>query len=131
MLNQIVCTTVMCHDGRRKVSEMWAAFNYLSENYSNFDRARFLPTCNTLQQSLDAVDSWYATWIPFNPVCCSVDDIGNQAITVTNNMLASVGAESVPLPPPGATDWGSVIMFAGLVALAVVYSPQIKKVVSR
>jgi hypothetical protein len=129
MIGQAVCTTVMCADGRRKVAEMWNAFNYLSESYSGFDSSRFLPACNTIQQSLDAIDSWYATWIPFNPVCCSIDDIGNQAVQLTNDMLSSVGAAGVPVPP-ASTDWGSVIVIAGIVILAAIYSPQIKKAIS-
>ena len=126
MVGDLVCTTVMCEDGRRKVAQMWTAFNYLSENYPAFNRNHFLPVCNTLQQSLDAIDSWYATWIPFNPVCCSMDDIGNQAIQVTNQMMSSVGAATVPEPPAG-TDWGTVVVVAGVVLLAALYSPQIKR----
>lgn len=126
MIGQVVCTSVMCEDGRRKVAQMWTAFNYLSENYASFDRNHFLPTCNTLQQSLDAIDSWYASWIPFNPVCCSIDDIGNQAIIITNQMMASVGAATVP-EPPASTDWASVIVVAGVVVVLAIYSPQIKK----
>jgi hypothetical protein len=66
---------------------MWTAYNYLSENYPAFDRDRFLPASTTIQQSLDAIDSWYATLIPF--------------------------------------------LIAGVVILATVYSPQIKKAFAR
>ncbi len=129
MVGDVVCTTVMCYDGRRKVAEMWHAFDYLSANHSEFDRNHFLPAANTLQQSLDAIDSWYATWIPFNPVCCSIDDIGNQALILMDQMMESVGVASVPAPPP-TTNWSNVIIIGGIVLLAVVYSPQIKKAIS-
>ena len=129
MIGQAVCTSVMCEDGRRKVSEMWATYDYLLANYPAFNSSQFLPAATTLQQSLEAIDSWYATWIPFNPVCCSIDDIGNQAAQLTNTMLTSVGAARVPSPPP-ATNWGNVIVIAGIVLIAAIYSPQIKKAMS-
>lgn len=120
-----VCTTPMCKSGRAAVAKMWYTFNYLKANYQNFNAAGFEPTCKSIQAALDSVDSWYADFIPFNPTCCTIDDIGRQADTITNQMLASVGGVTIPEPPPG-TDWTSVIVFGGVVLLLVAYAPQIK-----
>jgi len=126
MLNE-VCTTVLCKDGRAAVAKMWFTWNYLRDTFPNFNAASFESTAHSIQSALDAVDSWYADLIPFNPTCCTIDDIGKQADLITNQMLVSVGAANIPEPPP-LTDWTSVILIGGTILLLVVYSPQIKKV---
>lgn len=115
----------MCSDGRAAVVEMWRAFNYLSEIYPDFHSGAFRPSCEAIQAALDANDSWYADWIPFNPTCCTIAGIGEQAEVLTTQMLASVGAATLPAPPKG-TDWASLVVIGGLLAIALVYSPQIK-----
>lgn len=128
MLNQSsVCTTTLCKDGRADVQAMWYTLNYLRENYTDFEYSRFQPTCQSIQQELNAVDSWYADLIPFNPTCCTIENIGLEAQAITSQMLTSVGAVGVPAPPP-STDWSTLVFVGGAILLLVVYSPQIKKV---
>ena len=121
----LTCTTPMCTEAHAKVDAMWATFNALKDTYPNFDVAHFQPTVQTIQAELDAVHTFYETWIPFNPACCSEHDTGVKAETVTNQMLASVGANPLPQPPP-STDWTTLVILAGAVLLAITYAPQIK-----
>lgn len=121
-----VCTSTMCKTGRAAVAKMWYTLNYLRANEPSFNAAGFEPACRGIQASLDAVDSWYADLIPFNPTCCTIDDIGRQADALANQMLASVGAANIP-PPPPQTDWLTVALVGGAILLLAVYSPQIKK----
>jgi len=123
-----VCTTPMCKDGRAKVVQMEYTWSYLKDTEPSFNADGFQPTVQSLRASLDSVDSWYADLIPFNTTCCTIDEIGSQAETLTNQMLASVGAISVP-PAPQPTDWSTLLLIGGAVVLLIVYSPQIKKVI--
>lgn len=121
-----VCTTPMCTDGRAAVVEMEYTFGYLKQNYPTFAAEFFAPAVASTRASLDAVDSFYADWIPFNPTCCTIEEIGAGADVLTNQMLQSVGASAVPHPPAGGTDWLSVAIIGGLALVAVAYAPQIK-----
>lgn len=121
-----VCTTPLCKSGRAAVAKAWYTWHYLQDNYQNFNAASYQPALQAIQASLDSVDSWYADLIPFNPVCCTIDDLGAQAEILTNQMLASVGAVNIP-PPPPQTDWLTVALVGGAILLLAVYSPQIKK----
>jgi len=122
----LVCTSVGCTEGRAAVARMLATFADLQANYPAFKASSFAAPVQTIKDSLDAEDSWYATWIPFNPTCCVIADLGVQADALTNQMLNSVGASPLPeLPAP--TDWASVVLIGGVILLLVVYSPTIKK----
>lgn len=125
-LNQTVCTTPMCKDGRAAVERMNWTYQYLDDQYQNFNPATYQATVESIRSSLAAVDSWYADWIPFNPTCCTIADIGAQADVITNQMLASVGAANIP-PPPPQTNWGTIVVVGGVVLLLVAYQPQIKR----
>lgn len=121
------CTTVLCKDGRAKVAAMFHTLNYLTANAPGFIASAYAPPASNIQASLDAVDSWYADLIPFNPTCCTIDDIGRRADALTNQMLSSVGATSVDVPPPPVeTDWTKVVLLGGVIFVLVAYAPQIK-----
>lgn len=121
-----VCTTPMCTDGRTAVVEMEHTFSYLKQNYPTFNQEYFGPAVASIRASLDAVDSIYADWIPFNPTCCTIEEIGSQADLLTNQMLQSVGASGVPAPPPAGTDWFSIALLGGLALVAIAYAPTIQ-----
>ena len=123
-----ICTTTLCKDGRAAVEKMRFTRDYLTSNYPNFNADSFQPTIKALQAELESVDYWYADLIPFNPTCCVIDDIGKEADILTNQMLASVGAVNVPTPPE--SNWSNAVLIGGIALLLVVYSPQIKSVIS-
>lgn len=122
----VVCTSAGCSQGRALVSQMWDTFNNLVATYPNFKADNFHASAQSIQDALDGAISWYSDWIPFNSSCCTAQDIGAQAAALTNQMLQSVGAPALPAPP-AATDWGSVIVFVGVVAAVIYFGPEIKR----
>ena len=122
------CTASMCGDAKALMDQMWEVYNNLVATYSNFDANTFLPAATSIQKSYDDNYHWYDWWIGFNPACCTMYAIGEQARSLTSKMLASVGAADIPAPPSGNnTDWFSVLVVGGAIVLLVVYSPQLKK----
>lgn len=128
MASTVCATSLMCKKGRSAVEQMSHTFDYLRDNNQGFNAAAFEPTVRSIESEFNAIYSFYTEWIPFNPDCCTIEDIGINADAITNQMLASVGAAGVP-PPPPQTDWGTVIIVGGVILLAVVYSPQVKRII--
>lgn len=101
----IVCTTPMCEAGSASVEQMRQTFNSLSADVSqHFDASRFRSTVDSIEASFNAEYSWYDPLIPFNPVCCTIEKIGQQADLITNQMLESVGASGIPGPSTASMD---------------------------
>ncbi len=112
---------------------MRQTFDALSANPA-FPRIRFQPTVLSIESAFNAVYSWWDEYIPFNSDCCAVADIGAQAASLTNEMLGSLGATSVPVPPqppPGSSDpIDSLVWLAGLAIVGyalVQFGPQLKR----
>ncbi len=122
-----ICTDSMCTEGRAAVAGMWDLFNNLSSSHSEFNATSFQPACQAIQGELDAALSSWSDYIPFNPACCTARDIGHKATALSAQMAQSVGVAAPPVPAAG-TDWGSLVFWGALAAVAVVYSPQIKSV---
>lgn len=121
MSNDIICTGPMCTQGKASVDTMDRTFNVLLGN-PLFNRQHFEPIVLALEQSFEEQYSFYSPYIPFNPACCGVKDLGAQADKITNDMLASVGAAQ-PGTGPGSTAppiSGDTIMNLGMLALGVV-----------
>lgn len=122
----------MCAQGKASVQTMERTFNVLIGN-PNFNRGRFEPTVTAIEQSFDVEYSFYSEYIPFNPACCAIKDLGAQADKLTNDMLASVGAQPTA-PGPGSTqppisgDSISGILMLGLGAVIISnLAPMIRK----
>jgi len=90
----------MCESAQASVNQMVETFASLSADTS-FDTSRFKPTVDSIKASFDAEWSWYDPYIPFNPACCTLEKIGQQADILTNQMLSSVGADPVTGPSTG------------------------------
>lgn len=125
-MSDVCATSLVCKSGRAAIQRMTWTLAYLKDQYPNFDASRFVPTVESIQSSLAAIDHFYTDWIPFNPDCCEFESLGNQADVMTNSMLQSVGAANIP-PPPPETDWASVIVFGGVALLLIAYQPQISR----
>ena len=100
----IICTSPMCVDGKASVDTMDRTYNVLIGN-PRFNRSHFEPIVTALDESFDEQYSFYSSYIPFNPACCAIKDIGAQADKVTNDMLESVGAATAG-PGPGTMAGG-------------------------
>lgn len=120
----IVCTTAMCSQGRASVQEMRNTFDTLSQN-PDFTKWYFEPTVISIEKAFQDSYSVFSEWIPFNPSCCAIKDIGAQADDLTIKMLAAAhaagittgpGSTAPPIQLPDVALW----IVAGLVVLMVV-----------
>jgi len=117
-MSTLVCTTVQCSQGRASVEQMQATFDSLKTN-PQFNVGSFEPTVLSIKQSFDASYSVIDEWIPFNPNCCAIKDIGAQADLLTSRMLASVGSASPGTGPGSSSDGLGWVVFA--IAFGVAY----------
>lgn len=122
-MSNVICTSAMCQQGKASVDTMERTFNVLLGN-PLFNRAHFEPTVTSLEQSFQDQWHFYTPYIPFNPACCAIQDIGQQADDLTNAMLASVGAESTGTgpsqqKPPINFDTATTLITLGIVAVLV------------
>lgn len=120
-----ICTTGDCEKGRISIQEMRTTFNALSGN-PDFDSVKFRSAVESLEALYAQNTSFFSEWIPFNPNCCAVADIGVQADTLTTRMLQSVGA--APLTPPASAagfDLNSLMALGGIL-LGVMFLSNLK-----
>src|SRR5215831_8121512 len=90
-----LCTTPMCSQGKASVEQMRATFDRLVSQKS-IDRSQFEPLVGAIESSFGQNYSRFSEWIPFNPKCCAIADIGRQAEELTSRMLQSVGLQPMP-----------------------------------
>jgi hypothetical protein len=102
-MSDLLCTSAMCAEGKLSVQEMRSTFDSLQAQYPNFQSSFYEPTVVSIEQAFNANYSWFSSYIPFNPECCAIKDIGAQADTVTQQMLASVNAAPSGLGPGSTT----------------------------
>lgn len=63
--------------------------------------------------------SWYSSWIPFNPTCSVVCNIGTQAEQLQQQIQRAMGQNPTPAGSPGGFDIGSTVNL--LIIGAVLY----------
>lgn len=127
-----ICTTPMCTNGGLSVQQMEETFNSLLSN-PKFDRSRFESTMLSIKNAYDSSIGWYDPYIPFNPICCSIESLGKQADALTVSMLKSVGSETTtpgPSTSPDEWDFSTLALIAGM-TLLIVYSGPIKEALRR
>jgi hypothetical protein len=112
----MICTTPMCTDGKASVDQMNATFNDLVATHPEFNASQFQPTVKSITDVFNATYSFYDPYIPFNPVCCTIADIGAQADALTNEMLASVGGAPIPGPSTQTDPLGMLLVIGGIIA---------------
>jgi hypothetical protein len=104
MLRQGICTTSMCSAGRASIEEMDAVYNSLESTLQPRFQSAHDSILSTYQQYWVSVDEW----IPFNPECCAIQQLGYQADSLTSQMQQASGQVSSG-PGPGTqaqpTDW--------------------------
>jgi len=107
----------MCIQGKASVDTMNRTFNILLGN-SLFNRARFETSVTAIGQAFEDAYAFYSPYIPFNPACCGIKDLGAQADRVTAEMLSSVGAAPIG-PGPGSATGFNLEQLMPLAYLAV------------
>jgi len=124
MSNGIMCTTTMCANAKVQLAQMQETY----KNYANDGAfvARFKPSVDSIQQAFDDNYSVFSEWIPFNPTCCALQDIGNQAEDMNNQMLSYVGAAPIT-PTPKPMDINSLLLVGGVIVGLIVLAPYIPR----
>jgi hypothetical protein len=85
--NTAVCTTPMCDSGSASVSQMDALYQQLGQP-SQYQQAH-----DAIMASYNQSYSWYSDLIPFNPDCCTLQQIGQQADALSSQMSGgTIGA---------------------------------------
>lgn len=124
-----ICTGPMCADGKVAVEQARRVFNILSGNPA-FNRAKFEPTLLGIEQTFEDNYSMFSVWIPFNPYCCTIEEIGRQADQLTIDMQNSVGV-SVVEPTPRPVDSLDTMVTLGMLALGAVILGNVSAAIRR
>lgn len=112
----------MCAQGKASIQEMRRVFNILSGNAS-FNREKFEASVLGIEGAFEDSYSVFSEWIPFNPACCAIKDLGNQADRITTQMLTAAGVAlpgTGPGSQPPAIDLDAMVMLGALALGAVI-----------
>jgi hypothetical protein len=124
-----LCATGDCAAGRVSVQEMRSTFDALVAN-PQFDRWRFESSVVALESTYNATAGWFSEWIPFNPNCCAIKDIGIQADELTRQMLVSVGSADAGQRPASQAGFDlNSLMTVGALLLGVMLLSNVKGLV--
>jgi hypothetical protein len=107
-----VCTTPMCDSGAASVAAMDSLFQSLGSP------SQFQSQHDQIMGAFNQTYSWYSGLIPFNPNCCSVQQIGQQADALT---VAMGGASNGPATQAQGMSITSILLLVGVGYLALVY----------
>jgi len=126
-----ICASGDCQIGKASVEQMGKTFNVLLQN-PNFNRGNFEQQVTAIEQTFEDTYAFYSPYIPFNPTCCAVLEIGKQADGVTAAMLRSVGLSTLPGPSQiqtgaGSDSWITLAIVAGVAIIAGNVAPLIRK----
>lgn len=123
MLSQGICTTPMCTAGRASVEQMDSVYQANASNLQSFQSAHDA-ILSTFQSYWITIDEW----IPFNPECCAIQQLGAQADQLTMQMQQALGQNPVSAGPGSQSqspDWlsglfgasGKWVLIFGVLAL--------------
>lgn len=109
MLGDIVCTTPQCTDGEAQVTQMDSVFQNAPANI----QAQFQSAHDAIMSSYNSVYGAFTNYIPFNPDCCTIGDLGTQAVALQNQMLVSMGQQGTQLQPSAGLPLTTILLLAG------------------
>lgn len=102
-----ICTTPDCDTGQASILQMDGVFQSLPANL----QYSFQSAHDSIMQAYN--NTWYTgiNWIPFNPSCCTIQDLGTQADALTVAMQTAMGQTPVhPLTPQGMSMSGLIVL---------------------
>jgi hypothetical protein len=109
MLGDVVCSTPQCTTGEAQVQEMDATFQGAPSNV----QAQFQSAHDSIMTSFNQIYGMLTNYIPFNPDCCTIGDLGNQAQALQNQMLSAMGQSGTPLTPSAGLPLGTLLILVG------------------
>jgi hypothetical protein len=103
----IICTTGDCAAGRQSITEMDDAYKAADPSI----QSQFQISHDALLKSFSDNYSWYSEWIPFNPACCGIVDLGAQADTLSAQIAKASNQQSPGGGPSTSTGWDLSAIF--------------------
>ena len=98
-LGQTVCMTGDCAAGAASIRQMDSVYQSAGPD----TQATFQSAHDGIMASFNQSYSWYSEWIPFNPGCCGILQLGAQADQLTVQIQRALGQTSITPPPPPDT----------------------------
>lgn len=113
----LICLESDCTNGEALVNEMDSTFQALPANL----QLQFQSAHDSIMTSFNSYWVSIDKWIPFNPICCSILTLGQQANQLTIQMQQALGQTSVGVPTGSTFDLSSLLGGSGtLLAFGVV-----------
>lgn len=125
MLGDAICNTPECTTGEAQINQMDSVFQSAPANV----QTQFQGAHDAIMSSFNAIYGITTNWIPFNPDCCTIGDLGNQAVALQSQILSAMGQSGTTLTPsggfqlPSLQSVTSLLIVAGIVYLVVVLKP--------
>lgn len=109
MLGDVVCTTPQCTTGEAQIQQMDSVFQSLSSDL----QAQYQSAHDAIMSSYNSIYGITTNYIPFNPDCCTLADLGNQAVSLQNQMLSASGQQGTQLQPSAGLPLGTLVILVG------------------
>ena len=112
MLKQVhtIPTAADCDAGQASVLEMDSVFQSLSSDL----QAQYRGAHDAIMNAYNGEWYWGINWIPFNPQCGTMQELGNQADALTAQMQSAAGQVPVGVGGP-ATQASQSSILSGLI----------------
>ena len=110
MLADAVCTTPQCTTGEAQIQEMDATFQSAPANV----QAQFQGAHDAIMSSYNSIYGVLTNYIPFNPDCCTIGDLGTQAQALEAQILSAMGQSTgTPLTPGQGLPLTTILILVG------------------
>jgi hypothetical protein len=111
----IAPTSGDCGPGADAVNQMDSVF----QSAPAAVQANFQSAHDSIMSQFNSVYSWYSSWIPLNPDCETVCNLGVQAVALMNQIQAAMGQSPTPSTPGGGINLtGSATMIIIVLGVA-------------
>lgn len=114
-MNGILPSATNCDSGQALITQMDGIYQSAPADI----QGQFQAAHDVIMSQYNA--DWYTgiNYIPFNPQCYAIQDLGTQALALSNKMLVAMG--QLPLTDPNAIDWTSIAVIAVVVVVGFMF----------
>lgn len=109
MLGDAICTTPQCTEGEAQVQQMDSVF----QSAPPYVQSQFQSAHDAIMATYNATYGMFTNYIPFNPDCCTLADLGTQAVALQNQILTASGQQGTQLQPSPGLPLTTIILLAG------------------
>ncbi len=115
-----IATSSTCQTGEAAIAQMDSVFQSLPVDIQN----NFQSAHDMIMASYNANHSFYTDWIPLNPDCVIICQIGEQADALTSQMQIAIGQVPASHVTPSQMSIQSMLILAAVGYLTFVYLAQ-------